>query len=101
MKDRNVSMYLWIILWHGLWRRRILSYSNDELKRLSKTPKLYFCDTGLCAYLSMWLPRDTLMNGAANGHYFENYVVMELHKNYSYSRNKANLTSEQAGSEEV
>lgn len=41
------------------------------------------------------------MNGAANGHYFENYVVMELHKNYSYSRNKANLTSEQAGSEEV
>ena len=40
-------------------------YSNNELKRLSKTPKLYFCDTGLCAYLSMWLTPDTLRSGAA------------------------------------
>lgn len=55
-------------------------YSNNELKRLSKTPKLYFCDTGLCAYLSMWLTADTLRNGAASGHYYENYVVMELVK---------------------
>ena len=67
-------------------------YSNNELKRLSKTPKLYFCDTGLCAYLSMWLTPDTLRNGAASGHYFENYVVMELVKNYAYARTKANLT---------
>ena len=59
-------------------------YSNNELKRLSKTPKLYFCDTGLCAYLSMWLTPDTLRNGAASGHYYENYVVMELVKNYAY-----------------
>ena len=51
-------------------------YSNNELKRLSKTPKLYFCDTGLCAYLLMWLTADTLRNGAASGHYYENYVVM-------------------------
>ena len=33
-------------------------FANNELKRLTKTPKLYFCDTGLCAYLSMWLTRD-------------------------------------------
>ena len=67
-------------------------YANNELKRLSKTPKLYFCDTGLCAYLSRWLTRDTLMNGAASGHYFENYVVMELVKNYAYAPAKANLS---------
>lgn len=67
-------------------------FSNNELKRLTKTPKLYFCDTGLCAYLSMWLTRDTLMNGAVNGHYFENYVVMELLKYYTYAKAKANLT---------
>ena len=53
-------------------------YSNNELQRLVKTPKLYFCDTGLCAYLSRWLTVETLMNGAANGHYFEIYAVMEL-----------------------
>ena len=67
-------------------------YSNNELKRLSKTPKLYFCDTGLCAYLSMWLTRDTLMNGAVSGHYYENYVVMELVKHYAYAPEKANIT---------
>ena len=67
-------------------------YSNNELKRLSKTPKLYFCDTGLCAYLSMWLTADTLRNGAASGHYYENYVVMELVKSYAYSKFKVNIT---------
>ena len=32
------------------------------------------------------------MQGAASGHYFENYVVIELLKNFSYSADKANLT---------
>ena len=67
-------------------------YSNNELQRLVKTPKLYFCDTGLCAYLSRWLTVETLMNGAANGHYFENYAVMELVKNYAYAPQQAILT---------
>lgn len=67
-------------------------YSNNALKRLSKTPKLYFCDTGLCAYLSMWLTSDALRNGAASGHFYENYVVMELVKNYTYAKSKVNLT---------
>ena len=40
----------------------------------------------------MWLTRDTLMLGAASGHYFENYVVIELLKSYSCSPDKANLT---------
>ena len=83
----------WIRLLQGLGIIYLLQpFANNELKRLSKTPKLYFCDTGLCAYLSMWLTRDTLMNGAASGHYFENYVIIELVKNFSYSSVKANLT---------
>ena len=67
-------------------------YSNNELQRLVKTPKLYFCDTGLCAYLSRWLTADTLQSGAANGHYFENYVVMELVRNYACAPQQAVLT---------
>lgn len=82
----------WVRLLEGLGIIYLLQpYSNNELKRLVKTPKLYFCDTGLCSFLSMWLTRDTLMNGAASGHYFENYVVIEFLKNYSYARSKANL----------
>ena len=83
----------WINLLQGLGIIYLLKpYANNELKRLSKTPKLYFCDTGLCAYLSMWLSPDVLMNGAASGHYYENYVVMELVKNYAYAHARANLT---------
>ncbi len=83
----------WLRVLEGLHIVYLLSpYSNNELKRLSKTPKLYFCDTGLCAYLSMWLTADTLRNGAASGHYYENYVVMELVKNYAYSKSKVNIT---------
>ena len=64
---------------------------SNELKRLIKTPKLYFCDTGLCAWLSSWTSRDTLMNGAAAGHYFENYVVGEFLRAYAYGTTPANL----------
>ena len=83
----------WLLLLESLGIIYLLKpFANNEIKRLAKTPKLYFCDTGLCAYLSMWLTRDTLMNGAVSGHYFENYVVAELLKNYSYSQSKVNLT---------
>lgn len=32
------------------------------------------------------------MNGAASGHYFENHVVAELLKSFSYAPSKVNLT---------
>ena len=67
-------------------------YFNNELKRMIKTPKLYFCDTGLCAFLSSWTSRDTLMNGAASGHYLENYVAAEMLRNSSYGETKENLS---------
>ena len=83
----------WLKMLEGLGIVYLLApYANNALKRLSKTPKLYFCDTGLAAYLSMWLTPDTLRNGAASGHYYENYVVMELVKNYAYAKSKANIT---------
>jgi len=83
----------WLKLLEGLGIIYLLRpYANNELKRLTKTPKLYFCDTGLCAFLSMWLTADTLMNGAASGHYFENFVVIEMLKNYAYSQAKANMS---------
>lgn len=83
----------WARLLEGLGILYLLRpYANNELKRLTKTPKLYFCDTGLCAHLSMWLTADTLRNGAASGHYFENYIVSELLKNYAAAKSQANLT---------
>ena len=65
--------------------------ARTELKRLIRTPKLYFCDTGLCAYLSSWTSRDVLMNGAASGHFYENYVVGEFIRNVACGKNRINL----------
>ena len=66
-------------------------YYSNELKRMIKTPKLYFCDTGLCAFLSSWTSRDVLMNGAAAGHFLENYVAAEMIRNVSYGEKEMNL----------
>ena len=57
-------------------------YSNNMLKRLVKTPKYYFYDTGLVAYLTKWSSPETLENGAMNGPILENYVVSEIRKSY-------------------
>ena len=57
-------------------------YSNNLLKRLVKTPKLYFYDTGLVCYLTKWSSAETLESGAMNGAILENYVVSEIKKTY-------------------
>ena len=57
-------------------------YSNNLLKRLVKTPKLYFYDTGLVCHLTRWSSPEVLENGAMNGAVLENYVVSEIAKTY-------------------
>ena len=57
-------------------------YSNNLLKRLVKTPKLYFYDTGLVCYLTRWSSAEVLECGAMNGAILENYVVSEIAKTY-------------------
>ena len=57
-------------------------YSNNLMKRLVKTPKLYFYDTGLVCYLTKWSNAEVLERGAMNGAILENYVVSEISKSY-------------------
>ena len=57
-------------------------YSNNLLKRTVKTPKLYFFDTGLVAYLTRYSTPEILACGAMNGAILENFVVAELLKSY-------------------
>jgi len=58
-------------------------YSNNLLKRTIKTPKMYFFDTGLVAYLTKYSSPEILMNGAINGAILENYAVAETIKSYT------------------
>ncbi|MCX4286799.1 MAG: DUF4143 domain-containing protein, partial [Clostridia bacterium] len=57
-------------------------YSNNVTKRAVKTPKLYFLDTGLAAYLTKWSSPDVLKNGAMAGAFFETFVIAEIIKSY-------------------
>ncbi len=57
-------------------------YFNNVTKRTIKTPKLYFLDTGLAAYLTRWNTPDVLKNGAMAGAFFESFVVSEIIKSY-------------------
>lgn len=83
----------WLSLLERLHIIYLLSpYSNNKLKRLAKTPKLYFWDTGLCSYLAKWLSVGTLLNGNASGYYFENFVVSELIKDLEYHSENYDLS---------
>ena len=57
-------------------------YYNNHLKRVIKTPKIYFMDVGLLAYLTKWPTPETLANGAKAGNIFETFVVSEIIKSY-------------------
>ncbi|MFA7672977.1 MAG: ATP-binding protein [Clostridia bacterium] len=57
-------------------------YYNNITKRAVKTPKVYFLDTGLAAYLTKWNTPEVLQNGAMAGAFFETFVIAEVIKSY-------------------
>ena len=62
-------------------------YMSNISSRVIKSPKLYFLDTGLCAYLCKWPNPEMLEKCAMSGAFFETYVVSEMVKNF-YAYNK-------------
>jgi len=76
--------------WMGILERSGLvfllrPYSPNITNRIIKTPKMYFLDTGLCAYLTKWLTPESLMSGAMAGAILETYVVGEILKSYLHN----------------
>ena len=57
-------------------------YMSNLSKRIIKSPKLYFMDTGLCAYLCKWPSAEMLKDGVMNGAFFETYVISEVIKSF-------------------
>lgn len=57
-------------------------YYNNIMKRAVKTPKVYFLDTGLAAYLTKWKNKDVLEAGTMAENFFENFVIVEIIKSY-------------------
>ncbi len=71
----ETSGLLWLLpAWH-----------SNLTKRLVKRPKIYFLDTGLCAYLTEWSTPETLEAGALSGPILETWIVAELLKSYLHN----------------
>lgn len=66
-------------------------YFENTRKRLTKAPKIYFCDTGLaCALLEIESP-EQLAFDKMRGHLFENLIVTEMLKHRLNEGKEANL----------
>lgn len=57
-------------------------YHSNITNRMIKTPKLYFLDTGLCAWLTQWSSPSALEAGAMTGAILETYMLTEIIKSY-------------------
>jgi predicted AAA+ superfamily ATPase len=57
-------------------------YYNNITKRMVKTPKIYFMDTGLAAYLANMDTPEALEAGYLTGSLLETYVFVEIMKSY-------------------
>ncbi len=79
--SKTVDKWLSILVSSGLVYL-LQPYYNNAIKRIVKRPKLYFMDTGLACYLSLWNSPRTLEMSAMSGAMFETYVVSEIIKGY-------------------
>ncbi len=57
-------------------------YAANLSDRVIKSPKLYFMDTGLCAYLCGMPSADILEKSTFAGAFYETYVISEIIKSY-------------------
>ena len=64
-------------------------YHSNVTHRAIKTPKLYFLDTGLCAYLTQWTSPETLEAGSMSGAILETWVIAEILKSYWHRAQQA------------
>lgn len=82
--------------WLGILEKMGLVYllqpaAFSGVKYVVKTPKLYFTDTGLAAYLLRWNTADALELGAISVEFFETWVIGEVYKSFANSGQKAPL----------
>jgi predicted AAA+ superfamily ATPase len=66
-------------------------YHRNLTKRMIKSPKLYFLDTGLAAYLTKWSSPESLEAGSMSGAILETWAVAEILKSYWHNGKEAPL----------
>lgn len=79
--DKTVRRWLSVLESSGLVYL-LEPYFNNFNKRLLKTPKMYFLDTGLLCWLLGWNTPQQLSRGAMWGPVFETFVISEVLKSF-------------------
>ncbi|GHU10910.1 hypothetical protein FACS189449_01290 [Alphaproteobacteria bacterium] len=64
-------------------------YFNNLTSRATKTPKMYFLDTGLCCHISGWNSAETLEKSAMSGAMLETYAISEIIKSFWHNGRRA------------
>jgi len=94
-RDAGISVHAareWISILEATNHIYLLQpYFPNRSKRLIKSPKLYFLDTGLAAFLTRWQSPETIEAGAMAGAFFETHVVGEILKSYLFRGKSAPL----------
>lgn len=94
-RDSEISQVTakhWLSILHASGLVYLLQPWHSNLtKRLVKTPKIYFMDTGLATWLTSWSNPQTLEVGAMSGSILETWVVSELVKGWWHAGKEAPL----------
>ncbi len=84
--SRTIKNWISILVTSGIIIT-LESYAKNLSDRVTKMEKLYFLDTGLCAYLCKWPNSEMIEKGIMAGAFYETYVVSEIVKSYMNSGN--------------
>ncbi len=66
-------------------------YYNNLGKRIVKSPKVYFFDTGLVSHLTGIRNQELFAHGPLYGPLFENYVISEIYKKELHRKTRAEM----------
>lgn len=92
-RDADISVHAakeWINILVANFQIYLLQpYYRNLSKRMIKSPKLYFLDTGLAAHLTKWKTPETLMASSMAGAFLETFAVSEIIKSYWFRGKEA------------
>ena len=88
--NRTAKLWLEVLERSGVIQL-LYPYSKSITKRIVKSPKVYFLDTGLACYLTNWTSPESLMTGAQSGHMLETWVFGEILKSYRHNGETPNI----------
>ena len=82
----------WLSLLEDAFLIRLLApYFTNRTRRMIKSPRLYFLDAGLAAWLGGWRTADEARLGPMGGALFETHVLAEVSRRFRHRAREADI----------